>query len=490
MKSLKYPKEKRLAFAKYAELAWASYSTGFNEGMYGIDSKGNENSEIFLKREEEKKDNPTYHQALTTIAELNLAKWAENNFNNYDVGFSPKQANEFANRYKIVAFVNDTDISFSATLFQDTHDNEYILAIRGINIFQFNNNCINAITQSVKIFNAKIPAKIYFALLNFYEYKVKPILDNANTTFVVTGHSFGGYLAQLFTLTYPQIIKAMFIYNAPGIIPNLASKVLSNYIIRMNDIFEVDVSDFQKLYITQEIKDSLDWHDRERFIIIKRNIQTKDGETLEVKIPEYLRFDTKSKRAFMDKYAGINGVAMFDKGSMQNYAFRLYSRIKNTENGYYLLYNTQTTNTYATMSIHNENVMVEEAGFIDTAEAMLQRLKNSNNTLPQPLQRENIYHIHALNAFEKSEFMSLFSYHIANSEVEVSLDIYPISFKKQGLLNIVNFLTYFVNVESIKSIYQALLIESRISYNNKEDLDKFLTFFQGNLIAESQGVFV
>ncbi|MDY4399473.1 hypothetical protein [Helicobacter bilis] len=486
MKSLKYPKEKRLAFAKYAELAWASYSTGFNEGMYGIDSKGK--IEGLNKQQQDKL--PTYYQALTTIAEFNLAKWAENNFNNYDVGFSPKQANEFANRYKIVAFVNDTDISFSATLFQDTHDNEYILAIRGINIFQFNNNCINAITQSVKIFNAKIPAKIYFALLNFYEYKVKPILENTNATLVVTGHSFGGYLAQLFTLTYPQIIKAMFIYNAPGIIPNLASKVLSNYIIRMNDIFEVDVSDFQRLYITQEIKDSLDWHDRERFIIIKRNIQTKDGETLEVKIPEYLRFDTKSKRAFMDKYAGINGVAMFDKGSMQNYAFRLYSRIKNTENGYYLLYNTQTTNTYATMSIYNENIMIEEAGFIDTAEAMLQRLKNSNDVLPQPLQRENIYHIHALNAFEKSEFMSLFSYHIANSEVEVSLDIYPISFKKQGLLNIVNFLTYFVNVESIKSIYQALLIESRISYNNKEDLDKFLTFFQGNLIAESQGVFV
>ena len=486
MKSLKYPKEKRLAFAKYAELAWASYSTGFNEGMYGIDSKGK--IEGLNKQQQDKL--PTYHQALTTIAELNLAKWAENNFNNYDVGFSPKQANEFANRYKIIAFVNDTDISFSATLFQDTHDNEYILAIRGINIFQFNRNCINVITQGVKIFNAKIPAKIYFALLNFYEYKVKPILENTNATLVVTGHSFGGYLAQLFTLTYPQIIKAMFIYNAPGIIPNLASKVLSNYIIRMNDIFEVDVSDFQKLYITQEIKDSLDWHDREKFIIIKRNIQTKDGETLEVKIPEYLRFDTKSQRAFMDKYAGINGVAMFDKGSMQNYAFRLYSRIKNTENGYYLLYNTQTTNAYATMSIHNENIMVEEAGFIDTAEAMLQRLKNSNDVLPQPLQRENIYHIHALNTFEKSEFMSLFSYHIANSEVEVSLDIYPISFKKQGLLNIVNFLTYFVNVESIKSIYQALLIESRISYNNKEDLDKFLTFFQGNQVLQSQGVLI
>ena len=486
MKSLKYPKEKRLAFAKYAELAWASYSTGFNEGMYGIDSKGK--IEGLNKQQQDKL--PTYYQALTTIAEFNLAKWAENNFNNYDVGFSPKQANEFANRYKIVAFVNETNISFSATLFQDTHDNEYILAIRGINIFQFNRNCINVITQGVKIFNAKIPAKIYFALLNFYEYKVKPILENTNATLVVTGHSFGGYLAQLFTLTYPQIIKAMFIYNAPGIIPNLASKVLSNYIIRMNDIFEVDVSDFQKLYITQEIKDSLDWHDREKFIIIKRNIQTKDGETLEAKIPEYLRFDTKSKRAFVDKYAGINGVAMFDKGSMQNYAFRLYSHIKNTENGYYLLYNTQTTNAYATMSIHNENIMVEEAGFIDTAEAMLQRLKNSNDVLPQPLQRENIYHIHALNTFEKSEFMSLFSYHIANSEVEVSLDIYPISFKKQGLLNIVNFLTYFVNVESIKSIYQALLIESRISYNNKEDLDKFLTFFQGNQVLQSQGVLI
>ena len=67
MKSLEYPKEQRLAFTKYAELAWASYSTGFNEGMFGVDSKGNENSEIFLKREEEKKDNPTYHQAILSL---------------------------------------------------------------------------------------------------------------------------------------------------------------------------------------------------------------------------------------------------------------------------------------------------------------------------------------------------------------------------------------------------------------------------------------
>ena len=47
-----------------------------------------------------------------------------------------------------------------------------------------------------------------------------------------------------------------------------------------------------------------------------------------------------------------------------------------------------------------------------------------------------------------------------------------------------------MNVESIKSIYQALLIESRISYNNKEDLDKFLTFFQGNQVLQSQGVLI
>lgn len=56
MKSLKYPKEQRLAFAKYAELAWASYSTGFNEGMYGIDSKGKIEG---LDEEQQKRFPPT-----------------------------------------------------------------------------------------------------------------------------------------------------------------------------------------------------------------------------------------------------------------------------------------------------------------------------------------------------------------------------------------------------------------------------------------------
>ena len=91
MKSLEYPKEQRLAFTKYAELAWASYSTGFNEGMFGVDSKGNENSEIFLKREEEKKDNPTYHQALSESQYLIFEK--------YNVGFSDSQANHFITRF-------------------------------------------------------------------------------------------------------------------------------------------------------------------------------------------------------------------------------------------------------------------------------------------------------------------------------------------------------------------------------------------------------
>lgn len=131
-----------MQLVKYAELCWASYSEGLNEGMFGNEERkfGNRNSEIFKERANNNEDNPTYHQALSESQYLIFEK--------YNVGFSDSQANHFITRFEVLAFSQDNDTGFSVTLFGEkrkqtnTESKEvsytsdygytnYILAIRG-----------------------------------------------------------------------------------------------------------------------------------------------------------------------------------------------------------------------------------------------------------------------------------------------------------------------------------------------------------------------
>ncbi|MDY4857845.1 MAG: hypothetical protein SO232_04370, partial [Candidatus Onthovivens sp.] len=52
-----YTKEQKLKLLRYAELAWASYSTGLNEGMFGDKEKKwgfNEQRKYLTKQEAQK----------------------------------------------------------------------------------------------------------------------------------------------------------------------------------------------------------------------------------------------------------------------------------------------------------------------------------------------------------------------------------------------------------------------------------------------------
>ena len=69
--------QKYMQLVKYAELCWASYSEGLNEGMFGDEERkfGNTNSEIFKERANNNKDNPTYYQALSESQYLIFEKY-------------------------------------------------------------------------------------------------------------------------------------------------------------------------------------------------------------------------------------------------------------------------------------------------------------------------------------------------------------------------------------------------------------------------------
>ncbi|RAX57351.1 hypothetical protein CCZ01_06550 [Helicobacter monodelphidis] len=128
-----YTKEQRLKLLRYAELAWASYSTKLNEGMFGDKEKKwgyKEQRKYLTKQEAQKIHQVSYKRALTS----NIFTF----YNDTRVDFGDKQAEAFIHRYEILAFIDKTDSGFSATLFKDTYNNEKILAFRGLDIFRLN----------------------------------------------------------------------------------------------------------------------------------------------------------------------------------------------------------------------------------------------------------------------------------------------------------------------------------------------------------------
>lgn len=138
-----------------------------------------------------------------------------------DGDFTPTQAKRFFERYNLLKHCPNTDSGFSATLFKDTKadskDSKYILAIRGtefkleqiqdlLNDYYIgtNNSDMNRVIEQ------------YFDMLLFYEETLKPLLQEKGIARInVIGHSLGGYLAQLFALSYPHSINEVYTYNAP-----------------------------------------------------------------------------------------------------------------------------------------------------------------------------------------------------------------------------------------------------------------------------------
>ena len=176
--------QKHMQLVKYAELCWASYGTGFNEGMCGGKEKKwgfNQQRKYLTKQEAQKLHQSSYKRALTS----SIFTF----YNDTRVDFGDKQAEEFIHRYEILAFIDKADSGFSATLFRDIRDDEKILAFRGLDIFRLNileNPNIQGLGNSLK---ADVSLKICEDMIDFYKVKIQPLQD----TYIVVGHSFGGF---------------------------------------------------------------------------------------------------------------------------------------------------------------------------------------------------------------------------------------------------------------------------------------------------------
>ncbi|WP_300856663.1 alpha/beta fold hydrolase [uncultured Helicobacter sp.] len=225
-----------------AELAWAAYGYfHFANPNYDFnkDEIDKERLKHFrdIKRDELIKQNPnTTDQELqntypTHTDILNMeykhfrdektGKLKDSFFDDklFDGDFTPTQAKNFFEHYELLEYCPNTDSGFSATLFKDTKadskDSEYILSFRGtefkleqiqdlLNDYYIgtNNSDMNRVIEQ------------YFDMLLFYEETLKPLLQEKGIAKInVIGHSLGGYLAQLFALSYPSIINEVYTYN-------------------------------------------------------------------------------------------------------------------------------------------------------------------------------------------------------------------------------------------------------------------------------------
>ncbi|RDU61575.1 hypothetical protein CQA53_09950 [Helicobacter didelphidarum] len=448
--------QKYFELFEYAQICWASYSTGFNVGMFGDKERqwGDINSEIAKQKINNKKTLPTYHQALSESQLFFLDK--------YNVGFDSKQADTFVNRYEILAFSQDDKTRFSATLFKDTKNDELILAIRGIDIFQINLSLWRATQAGFKIFRGKVPIAYYLSMLRFYDEHIRPII--AHQKIVVTGHSFGGYLAQLFALSYPSIVKKVYTFNAIGVTSNQTTDYTSKAVDVANvvttqvtfdfSIYDSTIDEFKGINIDENIQKSIE---------LKNGLLTFKDKSLKEQIPKYLQEEAilKEQNTYNIQTAKQGANLLYQEIQKAKMGDRVFVKVR--LDGF--LPHTMDTEVFT---------LNERMG--EAVSTLIKYFPNSHNKLPKELQA-SIYQVYTTDAFDATAVMHYFGNHILATEtIEVKLNLWKarIDFKdmivkgkieKLGLkgLKMASVVNWILVLISIEDICNELLKQSLVS---------------------------
>ncbi|AQQ59232.1 lipase [Helicobacter bilis] len=131
-----------------------------------------------------------------------------------------KRTIAFTNRFRILAHQENTSSGFSATLFEDTEDNnQKIFAIRGT---EFPSGFFDDVLDSdANLVLSSLPSNQYIDMLKFYCACIDEKHVTESTPLIIVGHSLGGCLAQLFTLSLATAenannVKEVYTFNSPG----------------------------------------------------------------------------------------------------------------------------------------------------------------------------------------------------------------------------------------------------------------------------------
>ena len=125
-----------------------------------------------------------------------------------------KRTKNFTSRFRLLKHQKNDGLGFSATLFEDTKDNDKrILAFRGTEITP------GDLYADVQLTTNEIPAQVN-SLINFFLDSVIPILKEGEKI-NICGHSLGGFLTQACAFIFPEYIDEIYTFNSPGLLSKI-----------------------------------------------------------------------------------------------------------------------------------------------------------------------------------------------------------------------------------------------------------------------------
>ena len=459
MKITTLTKDRYKEIADYAELAWASYGVGFNRGMFGetIDCRG----DTSLMTTEDINKLPTYFQVLTQDTSSSFFTQSPL------VGFTPNQAKRFVSRYKVEDAFYDEDSKMRAVLFLDIQKDRLFLGFRGLDLKA---NLIETLIQAPnleKILKAQLSIQLFralFDLSNHLSEKYK------NKKISLVGHSFGGYLAQVFCLFQPSLIEELYTFDAIGIAPN--SRTTKIFLFFSSDIFSSSISSYVAHKIEQEDMGS---------IVIENGLIAfrEKNSKLENFIPYYLKKDG------IDQY-GMG--AKFNKYSMRTFAQKIVSYFHSPVLiGKIIAIDFSITSTGTQDVIRNQDILILENEIEEQKlKSLTRQMREASHTLPHPLHQSQIHCFYSSTirffSIDTQEELAKFGDHMLAMQYEPIPIKKPFSKEidysdikqilegdeiKKSLRNIgfSSLVSYCFTLTDIQEIYTSLLILAKCEEN-------------------------
>ena len=128
----------------------------------------------------------------------------------YSVKNLSKRTKNFTSRFKLLKHQKNNGLGFSATLFEDTeNNNKRILVFRGT-------EGVTDYIADIELTINEIPIQVN-SLINFFLDSVIPILKEGEKI-NICGHSLGGYLTQICAFTFAEYVDEIYTFNSPGIL--------------------------------------------------------------------------------------------------------------------------------------------------------------------------------------------------------------------------------------------------------------------------------
>ena len=166
-----------------------------------------------------------------------------------------KRTKNFTSRFRLLKHQKNDKFGFSATLFEDTKDNnKKILTFRGTEITP------EDLRADVQLTTNNIPDQVT-SLIYFFMDNVIPILKEGEKI-NICGHSLGGYLTQACAFTFAKYIDEIYTFNSPGLLSDhmLKGEIAS----RIKNINKVLTSSYDELARSHKIINKIKYLDMAR----------------------------------------------------------------------------------------------------------------------------------------------------------------------------------------------------------------------------------